>query len=228
MEMLKRYMRYTILAAIAGMAMTGCASERQKPKAAMPAGMRVEPMNWWVGMKEPKVQLLLRYENIGETTPRLRDSHGAKITKTIKTDNPNYLFIDLDLSAQETAETIEITFETREGEVVATVPYELKERRKGSAERQGFNSSDAVFLLMPDRFANADTTNDSQPGMLERADRNAPYGRHGGDIAGVIEHLDYIQNLGMTALWMTPVMENDMPEASYHGVHSPSSRRSSR
>ncbi|PKP22516.1 MAG: alpha-amlyase, partial [Bacteroidetes bacterium HGW-Bacteroidetes-22] len=97
------------------------------------------------------------------------------------------------------------------------VPYELKARREGSANRNGFDQHDVVYLVMPDRFANGDTTNDSRPEMLEKANRGNPDGRHGGDLKGIENHLDYIADLGMTALWLNPFVENNTPSYSYHG-----------
>ncbi len=177
----------------------------------------VEPSNWWVGMKEPRVQLLMHAENLADYTPQL-SATGVSITSVEKTDNKNYLFVNIDIDANATAQTVNITLKA-DGKSDITVPYELKARKENSAQRKGFSSEDAVYLLMPDRFAKgakADKSDDSKK-MLEQTDRKAPYGRHGGDIQGVIDHLDYIQKLGMTTLWMTPVLENNMPESSYHG-----------
>ena len=103
-------------------------------------------------------------------------------------------------------------------EKTTTVPYELKQRRPGSSEVKGFDASDVLYLIMPDRFANGNPDNDIVPGMLEnKVDRNEQYGRHGGDLKGIEDHLDYLEDLGVTAIWLNPTQENDMPESSYHG-----------
>lgn len=181
---------------------------------ALAQGVRVEPANWWVGMRNPQVQLMLHGEGIAALKPGV-EGRGVSIADVVRTDNPNYLFVTLSIGSKARPGTAKITLagggESRE------VDFPLLERRAGSASRQGFTSDDAIYLLMPDRFANADPANDSIPGMAEAADRDAPYGRHGGDLRGVIDHLDYIADLGMTALWMTPAMTNDMPQSSYHG-----------
>lgn len=181
---------------------------------AQDADIRVEPANWWIGMKNPNVQLMLHGKDIAKLKPSV-DTKGVSIADVTRTDNPNYLFVTLKIGPKAKAGDATIILEA-DGQK-QTLSYPLNARREGSANRMGFSSDDAVFLLMPDRFANADPTNDDMPGMVEKANRNEPYGRHGGDLKGVINHLDYIQNLGMTALWMTPVMTNNMPQSSYHG-----------
>lgn len=179
------------------------------------SGILVEPRNWWVGMKNPEVQLMLHAKDIAQKTPKA-DSKGVEVVDVTKTDNPNYLFVTLQIGNNAKAGDAKIILEDADGNE-QTLLYPLYARRKGSANRQGFCSDDAIYLVMPDRFANSDATNDSVDGLKEKADRNEPYGRHGGDIKGVIDHLDYIKDLGMTALWMTPVLTNDMPQSSYHG-----------
>lgn len=176
--------------------------------------VKVEPANWWVGMKNPDVQLMLHETGIAGKEPKVK-AKGVEVKEVRRTDNPNYLFVTLSIGKKAQAGTIEITLEGEGGSEILS--YELRERRHNSQFRSGFSSDDAVYLVMPDRFANGDKTNDSVDGMAEKSDREAPYGRHGGDLRGVIEHLDYIQGLGMTALWMTPVMTNDMEASSYHG-----------
>lgn len=176
--------------------------------------MRVEPANWWVGMKNPEVQLMIHDKDVAKMEASV-DAKGVEVTRVERTDNPNYMFVTLSISKKAKAGTFDIKLEGESGE--KTIKYELKERRPNSQFRTGFSSDDAIYLLMPDRFANGDPGNDTKEGMSERSDRTAPYGRHGGDLRGVTDHLDYIKELGMTALWMTPVMTNDMPESSYHG-----------
>jgi neopullulanase len=135
---------------------------------------------------------------------------GVELKQVIKVANPNYLFLDLVIDKNTQPGSLNIVF-TNGKKTVATYPYQLLAREQGSAERQGFNSSDAMYLMMPDRFANGNPQNDDMPGMIEKADRSAPYGRHGGDLAGIRAQLDYIESLGMTAIWLNPVQENNQP-----------------
>ncbi|HLF64649.1 MAG TPA: glycoside hydrolase family 13 protein [Saprospiraceae bacterium] len=176
---------------------------------------RIEPPNWWTGMKNPAVQLMIHGENISGLTPSIKYS-GVKITKVTKTENPNYLFIDLSINKK--AKAGELTLEFYHGRTLAeSHSWELEAREAGSADRIGFNSSDVIYLITPDRFSNGDPSNDDVPGMKEKSNRAYKGGRHGGDIEGVRQHLDYIQGMGFTAIWMMPVTENDMQRSSYHG-----------
>lgn len=177
--------------------------------------INIEPPFWWIGMQNTKLQLMVRGKNIGETRVQLK-AEGVKLERVSAVENPNYLFLDLSVSESAKAGFFEISF-LKSGKVIHTVNYELKVRKQGSALRQGFTSADAIYLLMPDRFANGDPANDNIPGMLENADRKNPDGRHGGDLEGIIQHLDYFNELGVTALWLNPVLENNMPANSYHG-----------
>jgi len=176
---------------------------------------KVEPPFWWVGMNNPNLQLLVYGENISTTTPELKYK-GVKILDTHVLTNPNYLFIDLELGKKAKPGSFTIEF-LQDDKVVANYNYELKTRKEGSALRKGFDQSDAIYLLYPDRFANGDPDNDSMEGMLEKADRSNHNGRHGGDIKGIIENLDYVKDCGYTAIWFNPVLENNMPAYSYHG-----------
>lgn len=175
----------------------------------------VEPMNWWVGMNNPNLQLLVHAPRIAETVPVI-EYEGVTVKEVIHTSNPNYLFINLEIAPETQAGSFDIVF-NRLGVKIASYNYQLKARKEGSAQRMGFTADDAIMLLMPDRFANGNTANDNIEGMKERADRNKPYGRHGGDLKGISDNLDYFTDLGMTTLWLNPVQENDMPESSYHG-----------
>jgi glycosidase len=134
-----------------------------------------------------------------------------------KADSPNYLFLDLEIAETATPGKFNIVFKINNGpELVQT--YELKKRQTPSEEYVGFNSSDAIYLITPDRFANANPENDSFESLNEQGtDRTDGYARHGGDLTGITNHLDYIKNLGFTAIWPTPVLINDMPRGSYHG-----------
>ncbi len=176
---------------------------------------RIDPPNWWVGMKVPELQLLVWGDNISLTSPVI-NYKGVKIISVGKAENPNYLFINLKISPEAKPGVFKILFKKGK-KTVAKYDYVLKNRIKKPSEYRGFDASDAIYLLMPDRFANGDTTNDNVNSMLEKADRDNPNGRHGGDIKGITEHLDYIKEAGFTAVWINPLMENNMPAYSYHG-----------
>lgn len=176
---------------------------------------RVEPAFWWVGMKEPRLQLLIHQNDIGATEPQVTYA-GVKLTKVTRVKSPNYLFLDLTIAATTKAGSFPITFR-KDGKTVATYSYELKNREPNSANRQGFTSADAMYLVTPDRFANANPANDNVAGMVDLLDRTGKDKRHGGDIQGIIEHLDYIQQLGFSALWICPLQENNQNMGSYHG-----------
>ncbi len=186
-----------------------------RPKKAEPVTLnRVEPVFWWAGMKNPALQLMVHGRDIGLT--RVVVAHPGVVLKSVSAvENPNYLFIDLDLSEAEPG-FFDIRF-LKEGKEVALRRYELKAREQGSAGREGFNSGDAMYLVMPDRFANGDPSNDAVEGLKEKPDRSNLQGRQGGDIKGLRDHLDYIVKMGFTAIWLNPLLENDMPVTSYHG-----------
>jgi glycosidase len=175
----------------------------------------IEPPFWWAGMVNPNLQLMIYGKDISNLEPEI-DYPGVGTGEVIRVENPNYLFVNLTLDKEVKPGTFEIEFKDN-GEKAAGFEYRLLKREPGSAERKGFDKTDVVYLLMPDRFANGDPSNDDMPGMLEKADRNNPDGRHGGDIKGIAGHLDYISDLGVTAIWMNPLLENNNPEYSYHG-----------
>ncbi|MFZ4544554.1 MAG: glycoside hydrolase family 13 protein [Saprospiraceae bacterium] len=176
----------------------------------------VEPLNWWVGMKNPIVQLLVNGKDVGETTPFIKYP-GVSIVKATKGDSKNYLFIDLKIANTTIPGTFTIEFK-KGGKTIYAHPYSIMGRQNNGSTLKGFDASDAVYLITPDRFANGDPQNDVVSGLKERkADRGSAIMRHGGDLRGIIDHLDYIKNLGFTAIWPTPMLENDMPEYSYHG-----------
>ncbi len=176
---------------------------------------RVEPMFWWAGMKSPELQLMIYGKNISETTVTLKYP-GVELVSITKVQNPNYLFVDLRLSENVKPGSFQLQF-TRENKVVQTYSYALKEREKGSANRTGFNTSDVIYLVTPDRFINGNPDNDWVEGMKEKPNRSDKDGRHGGDIQGIINSLDYLQKMGFTAVWLNPVLENNMTQVSYHG-----------
>ena len=175
----------------------------------------VEPLNWWVGMKNPNLQLLVHGKNIASYNPKI-NYKGLIISKVNKVSNPNYLFVDLIISPQTKAGDVKIIFENAQKSSFTYI-YKLLERQKNSSERIGFNTSDVMYLITPDRFANGKPENDNVVSYKDSSNRKSLTGRHGGDIEGIIQHLDYIQNLGMTALWINPMLENNQPKTSYHG-----------
>lgn len=176
----------------------------------------VEPPNWWVGFKNQNLQLLVHHPEIGKASVSV-DYPGVKITKQHTADSPNYLFIDLELSDKLRPGTFNLNFKFPDGQELKQ-SYELKPREKSSEDYLGFNSSDVVYLITPDRFANGNSNNDVVAQLNEKhVDRADDYARHGGDIEGVIQHMDYISDMGFTAIWMSPVLTNDMHRASYHG-----------
>lgn len=187
------------------------------PAAASPAAPRIahmEPPFWWAGMAHQKLQLMVHGEAVADLTPSLAYP-GVRIERVTRVPNRNYLFIDLQIDPAAQPGVIDIAFEG--GTRRARYAYRLLARERGSAQRQGFTSRDAIYQVMPDRFANGDPSNDSVAGMLEPADRSGGGTRHGGDIAGMIARLDYIAAMGFTQLWPTPLVENNMPAYSYHG-----------
>jgi glycosidase len=174
----------------------------------------MEPPFWWAGMQHKKVQLMVHGKQIGELAPMLAYP-GVRIDSVTRVANKNYLFIDLVIGDDAAPGKFDITF--RNGGKSIKYAYQLMAREKGSAQRMGYNSSDAIYQIMPDRFANGDPANDTVKGMADKADRSNGGGRHGGDIKGVIDRLDYIAGMGFTQIWPTPLVENDMPAYSYHG-----------
>lgn len=176
----------------------------------------VEPLNWWVGMKSPNLQLLIHGKEVAETIPTVNYA-GVSIKKINKADSKNYLFLDLLLAKNTKAGTFTIHFK-KAGKNVYSYNYRLLPKQQESAKMKGFNSSDVIYLITPDRFANGDYNNDVVPEMKEnKINRSFEGGRHGGDIRGIINNLDYIANMGFTAIWPTPMLENDMKVYSYHG-----------
>ncbi|NIF06358.1 glycoside hydrolase family 13 protein [Chryseobacterium sp. Tr-659] len=174
---------------------------------------RVEPAFWWKGMKNPELQILVYGKGIANNEISLSD--GIRIKDIQKVENPNYVFITVNTSEINVPKfTINIKKDKKQ---LGSYTYELKERISGSANRESYTSKDVMYLIMPDRFANGDEKNDSRPELTEKANRNLPNGRHGGDLRGIINNVDYIQNLGATAVWLTPVNEDNEKVYSYHG-----------
>ncbi|AMC10097.1 hypothetical protein Lupro_02015 [Lutibacter profundi] len=176
---------------------------------------RVEPPNWWIGMENTKLQLLVYGENISETKPIITYD-GVTINSVTKLESNNYLFIDLTILNNTKEGVFDIIFTSNNGKELV-YKYDLKSKKERNNSNQTVNASDVIYLITPDRFSNGDPTNDSTDDTLEKIDRSNKDGRHGGDIKGIINHLDYIQNLGITTLWLNPFLENDQPKYSYHG-----------
>jgi glycosidase len=170
---------------------------------------RIEPPNWWVGMRDTSLQLMLHAPGIAEAKPALAPYPGVTLKASHRATSPNYLFIDLDVSPAAQPGELTLTVGTR------TLRYPLLARAAGSADRQGFGPRDAIYLVVPDRFAQGG--NGRQDGMKEGIHRADPGGRHGGDLAGMRQHLGYIAGLGFTQVWPTPLVENNSEKYSYHG-----------
>jgi neopullulanase len=177
---------------------------------------RIEPLFWWTGMANPQVQLMVYGQNIGQSKVSV-NYPGVTLIKAEVVDNPNYLFITLNIAQQTAPGKLTLQFSPLpKGESIDYL-YELKNREAGSAQRQGFNQMDAIYLVVPDRFVNGDPSNDASNETLELPQRNEPGGRHGGDIQGLTEALPYIQDMGFTQIWSTPLTENNGENYSYHG-----------
>ncbi len=175
---------------------------------------RVEPPFWWSGMAHSELQVMVWAEGIGSCRVET-DYPGVHIKEVVSVESPNYLFVYLDIKDAPPG-SFTLNFKL-EGRTVYSYEYELRQREPGSMYRQGIDVSDAIYLLMPDRFANGDPSLDDQPGMLEQSNRDLPDGRHGGDIQGIINNLDHIAGMGFSAIWINPLLENNQPRYSYHG-----------
>jgi len=173
------------------------------------------PTSWWVGMKWNKLQIMLHGDGVGNASSFSINYPGIQLKKINKVESKNYVFLDIVIAGTAKPGTVKIKPAGLPDNTA--VDFELKSRRKGSFA-QGVTSSDFIYLLMPDRFSNGDPSNDRIPGMKDQSlNRNEIFDRHGGDLQGIINHLDYLKDLGVTALWMTPVLENDMPNRTEHG-----------
>lgn len=196
--------------------LTSLAATAAKPSS--PQINSVEPPYWWTGMANDTLQIMLSGPRIGLTETSMKPYEGVSLIESVRLDSPNYLLLYLTVS--DTAKPGVLDFTFSDGKKKAALRYELKERSK-AVKAQGFDASDVLYLIMPDRFARAGATTDAEASRgleyaveVDRADLNA---RHGGNIAGMEQHLGYIDSLGVTAIWVNPVLENDMPGGSYHG-----------
>jgi len=174
---------------------------------------RVEPLSWWVGMPVP-LQVMVEGPGIGAFDEISVVEAGVSVSAVTKAESPNYLFVDLDIAPD--ARPGMYTLQFRKGRKKLTLKYEIAARGEGF-RGESFGAKDLIYLIVPDRFANGDPGNDATPQTAEGADRSKPNGRHGGDIQGIIDHLDYIAELGATVIWPTPLLEDNDPRGSYHG-----------
>ena len=181
---------------------------------------RIEPANWFVGMKNPQVQLMVYGAGIRDVENVTTDYPGVRIDSLVRLDSPNYLLIYMNVKDAQPG-TMSLKFKSQTSNLKPQ-SFELKAREKKGEERKGFDISDVLYLLMPDRFAQGSHHQPQIKGMNRyKEDRTAPSLRHGGDLEGLMEHLDYFTDLGVTALWFTPILENNSPDqdqwATYHG-----------
>ena len=181
---------------------------------------RIDPTNWFADMQDPTLQLMVYGKDI-KFADVTTDYPNVKIDSLVRLDSPNYLLVYLNLKGAKPGE-VTLTFSNKNGKKT-TKKFQLKAREMAGADRKGFDISDVLYMLMPDRFANGNPKNDVIKGMEDQlCDRNEPSLRHGGDLEGLRQHLDYFTDLGVTALWLTPVLENDRPadggkHSTYHG-----------
>ena len=175
---------------------------------------RVEPASWWIGMNDPELQVMIYGSNISLADVEL-NYEGVTISKKALTDNPNYIFLYLNIDKNTKPGKFDIVFK-KDKKTVGKFSYTLSERRKNSAYRNTFGPQDAIYLLMPDRFANGNPKNDVVKGYVQGVNRNDLGQRHGGDIEGITNKLPYLADLGITALWVTPFFDDNDENYSYH------------
>jgi glycosidase len=201
------------------LAMASCSENNQSvmslPEASESQVVRVEPLCWWTGMKTP-LQLLIGGPEISAYDVRLEGISGVSVKEIHKADSPNYLFADVTIKDIAEPGTCQIVF-SKDGKDEFRRPFEILAREKGSASRKSFTTDDMIYLIFPDRFSNGDPSNDSTEFTTEGVDREDNNARHGGDIQGIINHLDYVAGLGATAIWCTPMLLDNAPRGSYHG-----------
>lgn len=185
---------------------------------------RIEPTDWFVGMKNPELQLMVYGTGIRDVNNVTTNYPGVSIDSIVRLDSPNYLLLYINVGQAQPG-TMVLNFKGGpvKGKHGLEIPYTLKRREKSGSERQGFTNADVLYMLMPDRFAQGAGHQPQIKGMRPyKEDRSQPSLRHGGDLNGIREHLDYFKDLGVTALWLTPVLENDSPDnengySTYHG-----------
>lgn len=175
----------------------------------------ISPPSWWIDMHSPQLQLLVHAEDIAQTYPQL-SYEGVSLQQTHYLKNPNYLILDLMIDRETKPGSFPIEF-LQEDRVIFSYEFSLEARERAPKTYRGFDASDVLYLLYPDRFANGDPSNDKVASMRDQSGRDKPDGRHGGDLQGIIDHADYLDDLGVTALWLNPPQVNDMQYTSYHG-----------
>ncbi|CAI8375630.1 MAG: Beta/alpha-amylase [Cryomorphaceae bacterium] len=175
---------------------------------------KIEPPSWWVGMEHDTVEFMVYGKDISGLNA---ESSTLQVLRSEGLTSANYLFVTAVVPENTTIGSHAFTFRNSKGKRVAKASIDILERRPESAARKGFSSADFIYLIMPDRFRNGNPNNDAVKGMLESPNRSFQGGRHGGDIEGIRQSLGYFKDLGVSALWLNPVVENDMPAYSYHG-----------
>ena len=174
----------------------------------------VEPPFWWADFNHNELQLMIHGENISQLNPKV-SYKGIKIQKVHKVDSPNYLFLDL-LLKKNKPRKFTINF-YKNKKIILKHDYEILKRKTGAENRETISGKDVIYLITPDRYANGDEQNDEVKSLLEKHNRANKDGRHGGDIQGIIDNLDYIEEMGFTQIWLNPVLENNQADYSYHG-----------
>jgi glycosidase len=175
---------------------------------------KIEPASWWIGMEMNTVEFMVYGKDISQL---VAESTTLEVIKSEGLESPNYLFVTATVPVDAKVGNHTLVFRNTKGKKVGRLSVALGLRADGSASRKGFSSADFIYLLTPDRFRNGDASNDRVKGMLEGPNREYIGGRHGGDLAGVIKSLDYFEKMGISSLWLNPVLENNMETYSYHG-----------
>ena len=176
---------------------------------------KVHPPNWWIGFENQNLQLLVKEQNISDYKVSI-DYPGIKIIDIHEADSPNYIFIDLNIASMTKEGSFKIIFSNNKKKLFYN--YSLSKKRTFESQNKGFDSSDVIYLITPDRFANGNLDNDIVHGLKEsKINRSDGYARHGGDLKGIIDNFSYIKDMGFTSIWLNPVLINDMKEGSYHG-----------
>ncbi len=184
---------------------------------AQPVQVETYPTHWWTGMENPAVQLMLHGSKIGGNSFTI-NYPGVKLVKTNKVENPNYVFLDLVVEKSAKPGTVKINMNEKGVKREIYVDFKKRKPGNGASFAKGVTSKDFMYLIMPDRFSNGDETNDQIPGMRDQTlNRDTVFNRHGGDLKGIQNHLDYLQSLGITTLWLNPIIENDMEDRTEHG-----------
>lgn len=189
-----------------------------KPIFAQNDSINCYPTNWWPGMKWNKVQIMVQGKDVGNSKAYTISYPGVTLEKIHKVESKNYVFLDVNISARAKPGIVKIKIKENQKDIILDFPLNKRKNGNGTVFAQGVTSKDFIYLIMPDRFSNGETTNDRIPGMRDQSlNRDSVFERHGGDLNGIENHLDYLKNLGVTTLWLNPVIENDMPNRTEHG-----------